>query len=677
MADNSVFITGAAEGAFVEALNGIPPWATQKTAEDIERVLNKILGVQSKALAQAIKNTTAAGGSGSSNSKTVNDELDKLAKNLKRVNEEDAKRKKREKEEDKEGKDRLGRFKKEKVLEDMRLRSMTAMAGWGSKILGIQKQYFETSEDLFKSGVNLLNGNDSTTSSMMSLNQVVTLTGLRLETFQKVVEKYSSSINAVGINKFAKTLSLTSTKLIALGYSSEQQAELLGTLVESESSYMDIRSKSQQELANDAERLGKQMTRLSILTGQSNAQLQENLKSLAKNTDSTVVAAVYGDKAAERMNTFAASFKDADVGAMFQKLAAATQPSITKTFQALAQAGQAPLAEEFTRIAVSARDGAISAEEAQRRTTEMAQRVNSTTLQSLALLADKGVEGAAETLSVITKLRTQGNTTSKATGKQVDAAIESQAALSRFSTALEQTRSLAQRTFPLLETQVNAASWALEHFNSVVMSVTDIFSATVRSWIAIGVQAFSGIVIAAQMLGVNLMTLLSPIAKVTAAFAAGYGIGTLIYEMISNFQWFNNMMDTVFSGLDHILQYIPGVGSDAKERIAAKEKSKSTIEAQQSVQKSTISVPKEPAPSTIKSPSAVPPTPPAETNDSTSGRSASAPPPTTTATLPQPNTNDINSVLTYQNALLTQILESSHTLVSVNRDILKFAKVHS
>jgi hypothetical protein len=706
MADSNVFITGAAEGALSEALNGIPPWATQKTAEDIEKILGKILGVQVKALAQAVKNLKAAGGDGSSNNKTVNDELDKLVKNLKRVNEEDAKRKKREKDEDKEGKDRLSRDKKRKLADEALTRGFNALAGAGTKILAVQKQYFTTSEDLFKSGVNLLNGNDTTTSSMMALNQIVTLTGMRLETFQKVVEKYNSSINAVGVNKFAKTLSLTSTKLIALGYSSEQQAELLGTLVESESSYMDIRGKSQQELADDAERLGKQMTRLSLLTGQTNAQLQENLKSLAKNTDSTVVAAVYGEEAAKRMNVFASSFKDADIGQMFQKLAAATQPAITKTFQSLAQAGQAPLAEEFTRIAVAARDGAISAEQAQKQTSDLAQKVNSTTLQSLALLADKGAEGAAETLSVITKLRTQGNTTSKATEKQVDAAIESQAALSRFSTALEKTASLGQRTFPLLETQVNLATAALEKFNSVVIAATDIFSAETRSWIAIGIEVFAGFAFLARgtkaltgsfdllksgatlvwdgikllgnsitWVGRGLMSLAGPVAAVTGAFLAGYSIGTVIYEMISKFDWFNNMMDKIFIGLDHVMKYIPGLSGDAKERIATREKIAAQATAEASAKKSTISVPKEPAQTTIKSPSAVPANP-EKTTTSPSGEPTTAPTPRA-ATAPAPSSNDINSVMTYQTSILVQLLETSQNLVSVNRDILKYTKVHS
>lgn len=698
MADNSVFITGAAEGSLASAFNGIPPWASQKTAEDIEGILQKSLSIQAKTFAQILKTATAKGaGLSEKEIKDVNDELEKLHKNLKNDNEDEEKKKNRAK-----------REKQEEEKKDLQTRlvtkGLTALVGAGTNILEIQKQYFSTSEDLFKSGINLLEGQKDGVTSMMSLNQIVTLTGLRLETFQKVVEKYNSSINAIGVNKFAKTLSLTSTKLISLGYNSEEQAELLGTLVDSESSYIDIRGKSEEQLADDAERLGRQMTRLSLMTGQTNAQLQENLKSLAKNTDSTVVAAVYGEEAAERMNVFSASFKDADVGKMFQTLAATDSPAITKVFQSLAKAGAAPLAETFTDIATRARDGAISAQEANKRATDAAMNISGTALQTLQRNAAAGVEGSQETLDFVTKLRAQGNTTSKATEKQVDAAIEAQASLSRFSTALKQTASLGQRTFPLLESQVNAASWALEKFNKGVIAATDIFGAETRSLIAVGVQIFAGLaslVLSAKGLTGNfnllksagtlvwdgikflesgfmsvgraLFGLLNPFGKVVAAFAIGNVIGTVLYEMFSNFKWFNNMMDKIFAGLDHIAKYIPGLSGDAKERIATREKIAAQAQAQSSAKKSVISVPKEPTQSTINSPSASPVEVP---KDFSTGEPMPAIP-NHAATIPPPSSNDINSVMTYQTSILVQILETSQNLVSVNKDILKYSKVHS
>lgn len=59
MADNSVFITGVADGAFESALGDLPPWATQHTAESIETILRKTLSLQTKALSQLVKKATS------------------------------------------------------------------------------------------------------------------------------------------------------------------------------------------------------------------------------------------------------------------------------------------------------------------------------------------------------------------------------------------------------------------------------------------------------------------------------------------------------------------------------------------------------------------------------------------------------------------------------------------
>lgn len=687
MADNSVFITGSEEGALAKAFDGLPPWASQKTSEDILKVLKASLGIQSKALAQMLKTgQSGAGGMSSKDVKDAGDEFAKISKTIQKLNEEEEKSLKRKKKEDKTEKDRE---KSKSAAATILTSALSALTGAGMKLFGVQKQYFATSEDLFKAGVNLLSTSENQTSSMMSLNEMVTLTGLRLETFSKVVLKYTDSINAVGVTKFAKTISLTNTRLSDLGYSSEQQAELIGTMIDAQSSYTDIRGKSERELADDAVRLGNQMTRLSLLTGQSNAQLQENIKSLAKNSDSTVVAALYGQEAANRMNNFAASIKDANLAKSLQTLAASGQPQVTKMYQDFAKAGLGDVAQAMTQISVAARDGAISSEEANKRLTALGQNIDPSKLAGLQTLAQVGSAGAQETLDTIVALRSQGNKTSKASTEQTDAAIKAQSSLSAFSTELERSKSLAESAFPLLESQVDLATAGLKAFNNTVAGITGSVGAETRSWIAIAVEALAVLAIAGtkvtgvfnllrsgggllidgfMSVGSRLLSLINPIAKVAAAFAAGYAIGTVIYEMISKFDWFNNMMDKIFSGLDHILQYIPIIGSDAKERIKSRA-------AAASVSPGAITVPKEPARSTIKSPSAVP-------ADATKATAAAVPASDTTSDevagiANPPRTADINSTLSYQNSILVQLLESSQNLVSVNRDILKYAKVHS
>ena len=84
MADNSVFITGIADGAIEQALGDLPQWATQSTAEAIEGILQKTLDLQTKALSQIVKKATS--GDNSLDTKELNDEFGKMVKDLKENN---------------------------------------------------------------------------------------------------------------------------------------------------------------------------------------------------------------------------------------------------------------------------------------------------------------------------------------------------------------------------------------------------------------------------------------------------------------------------------------------------------------------------------------------------------------------------------------------------------------
>ena len=166
------------------------------------------------------------------------------------------------------------------------------------------------------------------------------------------------------------------------------------------------------------------------------------------------------------------------------------------------------------------------------------------------------------------------------------------------------------------------------------------------------------------------MVLKLPCDRVYMPLRYSYAIGTYIHDLVKDFKWFTDMMDTIFHGLDKVLQYIPGsVGSDAKDRIASAEKlDKLSLPAQQE-----ISVPKNPAPSTLNSPSAVP-APPA--SQSTSNQVATNSP--STATVPDASktsiTADINKTLAEHTNILAQMLIVLESNVSVNKDILKYAR---
>ena len=211
------------------------------------------------------------------------------------------------------------------------------------------------------------------------------------------------------------------------------------------------------------------------------------------------------------------------------------------------------------------------------------------------------------------------------------------------------------------------------------------------------------------------LKLLGPIAWLVTAFQAGKALGTYIYGLIKDFDWFQKGMDGLFSWLDHLLQYMPGqIGKDAEERIASKEKIKaeeektSTIhsekivhqeqksiadatskataqkitETKEAAQKITetneptkvanrdlpISTPK---PSTISDVSAeeTEPVVKAQKEDPTTKDNE-----TIAKSAPIAKEPEINSILKYQTSLLEQQLDKIVDLLAINRDQLKITR---
>jgi hypothetical protein len=333
---------------------------------------------------------------------------------------------------------------------------------------------------------------------------MVTLTGLRLETLQKVAEKYSSSINAIGMTKFSKTVSTANTRLVALGYSSEEQAELIATMIESESNHNDMRRKTSLEMADDAVRLGKNMANLTMLTGMSTEKLQENLKAMSESTDSAIVSAVYGEAAAKRVDEFASTLPS-DTGVLFQQFAASMAPEATQAYKDMASAGQGHIADAFIRIAKDVREGTKTTEQARAETMRISKSLTATQLQHIGLLAEHMSAGAQTTLNRLVGLNRADNKTSLATPEEREAAIKAKADIAAMDTAMERTKSLTQTAFPLLESQVDAASSALKAFNETVVNVTETISPAARSWVGILLQAAG--VIASVVLSGKLLTM--------------------------------------------------------------------------------------------------------------------------------------------------------------------------
>lgn len=848
MADNSVFITGTSSGAFTEAFSDLPPWATEATALQIEKYLRKSFEVQSKTFDAIKKCCMGNGGAGKmspEDTKKVNDELEKLAKNLKRNNEEDAKQKKRNKDREKDEKESLLRGKKKKDEDNMLLKTLTALSAVGAKVIGVNKDYIDVYDSLYKSGINVMNGNNSTTDGFEVLNQTVNLTGLRLQTLQKVAEKYASTINAVGFTKFAKSLGMANTKLQSLGYSSEEQAELIGTLLDAETGYVTTRNKSADEIARDAIRLGEQFDRLGKTVGMSREQLAENLKATAKSTDSAMIFARFGREAADAVAKNAAGIKDSGLKDMLVELAAATNPAQVKGYNTLVQAGLGDVAQQMAQLSKDMMH--LDPVEFQKRIAAMGQTLEQQT-GKMGNLANLKGQGGDEAAAALNGLYQQARNVSEASIGQADAARKTEASIARLQTEIESFSATLQKAFFPLTEQVNLAADAFRFLNSNIDKAIASIEAQTRSWIGVGV-AIAGL-IASLFLGksainsffsvfgkggnvlagaVNFLVsplkflgnlildlgpklgstvstitrsaggigsilgrigsfflrFLGPLAALYAAFEMGRAIGSVLYDTLSSFQWFNDAMDSLFKGIetaadwvvdgvksigtrfsefgswiyeklmgvgkwigsafDSVLGFVKDIGNkflsyfpflkeigeyfisvknvvknifneltsfadsfvevlktilkkftssitfglvsfddDEKKKEApkatatpAKEASKAAPVPVQVVTPAKpphgMSVPKSPVGTTISSPST-------ETSNADGSQGNEAMPAGTVASvlpsgIKKPDKNsDINNLLTYQGSLLEQLLQSSNSLVSVNKDILRYVK---
>lgn len=684
MADiNQVHITGAEPGALKDALDGIPPWATQKTAAQIAKLLTKSVDLQ-KEMLDAIEDFGANGNKPGTNQKKNQDALDKLFKTISKANEEEGKRGKRRKDLDKDEEKSLIRGKKLQGVTEKVLYVLGGLAKIGQHVLEVDKQYIKTSDELFQSGINLLSGNNSTRESMESLNQVVNLTGIRLENLQEVAQKYSASINAVGFTKFAKSLGMAQKNLTEVGYSSKQSAELLGAYTESAQGYSDLRRRSEKELADDALRFGTMMTKLSLTVGMSREQLLSNNKAISASTDIAIVAAKYGKEGAERLSAFASAFKNQDLGRQFTAMASDTVPALNSTFQDLAKSGLGTFGNQLLNF--SRKLPELDPVEARKQLDQIMKNVSDQQLKVLRLQAQAGNASAGKSLELINELYQASRPVSQATAEQTDAAVKSQASIAKLQSAMESAAATTQKVFYPLESQLNAVTTSLEAFNAAVKFGTDNISGSTRSWIGAGlVVAGFGATLLGAVKGMSTFTSLfsSAGSKLTGIVSStagsfgrllpllGKGFGVL-GAGIAGYQLGDKVINPL---LDKAASAITGrentFGTALYELFNGDEDKK--ISEMLHGNSSKISVPKAPAATTINSPSAVAAAP-TKAPDTTAGVSESPATPVGPGIEKPPKNSDINSMMAFQNALMEQLLLSTNKLVSVNSEILRYTR---
>lgn len=699
MADN-IFITGAAEGAFAEALNGLPPWATQKTAEKIEKNLRDSLNVQNKMLSKLVGTATGKGGNAQSQS-----ELAKAIKDYLKVMKDAGVAANKKLKDDKDAADKtLLNGKKLETSTQKMIYVFEGLSKIGAKVREAVEQNIKTYAELQQGGINAVAGLDSASNGFQALQQITALTGVRFTELSATMLKYSNSVNAFSAGKFAKTVGQASAGLQQFGFSSKESAELLGSYLESQVGFADIQNRTTEETTAQLVKFGANITKLSMATGMAKNALLANIEAISRSNEASTLSANIGEDAASSTLEFISSFKDQNVGRAFLKMMTDQIKPLNETFMSFQKIGLGDIGNKLIAFQQSIQ-GLEPAEAAK----AMAEFVD---LNKDALEAGKrqanlytqipDLAGAAgSTLTMINGMQQQARIFVKEQAADNEKLKATNTARSNLASQWEALLSKFQSAFTAPVSLLNILGTSLEWLNGKIDATVNFFNsfgAETTSWMGMAAIITGSF---ASLLGVKkgIDTFLSLFAKSTeaapgilsrtfgvlgsiggmvvrflgalgalyTAFEVGQTIGTMIYEFISKFSSINSLFDIIFKGLDKIISYLPGeMGAGARERISA---NKASINA---LPQATISVPKNPAPSTIESPSAVLSTPKVEPDNV-----SKAPVPNTPigpGIEKPPNNSDINNVLAFQSSLLEQILLTANNLVSVNKDILKYTR---
>ena len=351
MADNSVFITGVSDGAFEKALGDLPPWATENTAASIESILKKTLKLQTETLTELVKKTTSSGSTLDVNQ--LNDELTTLIRNLREENAQAERNKRANRERDAEHRRQQRRWTSDKSVFDKKLFLDSLIIKSGFAIKDVFDQNVKTYNAMIASGVNVVNGMDGTKDGFDSLRQLTAITGVRFTELAASMQKYSSSVNSFGVGKFAKTVGMASSNLTRFGFSSKESADLLGAYLSVQQNVTDVSKKTAEETDKDLQNFGKSIFRLSLATGISRTAIIANAEAISSSTEANLLAGQIGQKSAEGMTTFLASFKDQNVARQLLKLMTDPIKPLNESFMNLTKVGMGGFAQTFTSFTKS------------------------------------------------------------------------------------------------------------------------------------------------------------------------------------------------------------------------------------------------------------------------------------------------------------------------------------
>lgn len=471
MAEN-VNIVGFPASVLKDALNEVPPWATEKTAKQLEILLSRSIKVQeqsAKKLIEAVKDGITKGTDISLEPlHDYLDELEKANEQLKknRKNEEDAEaeRKKREKAEQ----DRMT-YAADTIIAGMTKISLSIRSSLSSSIKAFR--------DLDNAGVGVSSGFGDVSSGFRSLGHISKNTGVRISELSGILKQYSTAINVAGMAKFTKIVGESSKVLNDFGYTNKEAAELLGAYLETERSRGEDATRSQFSMRKQVEMFGKTVRELGKTSGLAREEILANLKAQSASTDSFVNAIKLGADAGKNIDLFVASLKDQDLARKISEMMTTEFKTINKTYMDLVKTGNGALASSFSQVLESAK-GLDPA--AQKKMLMDWAAANESALDQAAVqsqrMKDAGVEGAVESLATIRSLKTELKSYRSMSDEERAADEKAAEASAELASEYEKLKAQLTTLITPIASLVKGLTFAISIVNTAISSVAGVIN---------------------------------------------------------------------------------------------------------------------------------------------------------------------------------------------------------
>ena len=555
---DSVFITGANSGAFTDALSGLPPWATETTALAIQQQLR----LHTVSLSELVKKFSKGGGGGAGEDPKLIDNLNKLrAEALEQAKKDKDEAKKKAKDDKAQAEKDLLWGKQRTTSTEAWVDALHILDKIGAKVVETLKQNIASYDALNEGGINLVSGLDSASTGFEGLRQITALTGVRYSELQATMLKFSTSINAFGVGKFAKAVGIASADLTKFGYSSKEAAELTGTYLESQRGFTDTRNKSEQEVAAEVVQFGSRITAVSLATGMMRGKILENLDAISKSTTAALLAGQTSASQAQLLTEFGASFRDQKLGNDLLAMMSDAIKPLNKTFMALQKTGGGAFAQAEMNLLNKMKLSGASEEEKQEQLADFVKANEAGIVKQMQInnmLAQNGDANAAAANEHLNALLQQSRSYKKLTAEEKAKLEKTSKSSKDLANAQERFAGQWQRTLANLTPVLTAITWVLNAVSTVIESVVDGIS-----WVGrlVGIDGLGSIV--ATLLG-GVAVIISAIAGLRGGIMAVRGIfnfllPNVIKTMIGNIgkfflNGFTRIFGSLFSGGGNIIK---------------------------------------------------------------------------------------------------------------------------